>query len=115
MPPRAASSDASGARFAVAVLTGMNLLNYVDRYVPSAVKDLFKKDLGFSDLQTSLPLTAFVVVYMLTSPLFGHLADRRSRKFLIAFGVALWSLATAGAALANGFLSFVLARALVGV
>src|ERR1051325_4474371 len=93
----------------------MNLLNYIDRYVPSAVKDLFKKELHFSDLQTSLPLTAFVIVYMLTSPLFGGLADRRSRKFLIAGGVALWSLATAGAALATGFFSFIFARALVGI
>lgn len=105
----------SGAQFAVIVLTAMNLLNYIDRYVPSAVKDLFKKDLGFSDVQTSLPLTAFVIVYMLTSPVFGSLADRWSRKALIAAGVALWSLATAGAALATGFVSFMLARSLVGV
>jgi MFS family permease len=106
---------ASGAQFAVIVLTAMNLLNYIDRYVPSAVKDLFKKDLGFTDVQTSLPLTAFVIVYMLTSPLFGSLADRWSRKVLIAAGVALWSLATAGAALATGFVSFMIARSLVGV
>ena len=105
----------SGAQFAVIVLTAMNLLNYIDRYVPSAVKDLFKKDLGFTDVQTSLPLTAFVIVYMLTSPLFGSLADRWSRKALIAAGVALWSLATAGAALATGFVSFMIARSLVGV
>jgi MFS family permease len=38
-----------------------------------------------------------------------------SRKVLIALGVALWSLATAGAALATGFVSFMVARALVGV
>jgi MFS family permease len=105
----------SGAQFAVIVLTAMNLLNYIDRYVPSAVKDLFKKDLGFTDVQTTLPLTAFVIVYMLTSPVFGSLADRWSRKALIAAGVALWSLATAGAALATGFVSFMIARSLVGV
>src|ERR1044071_4425716 len=115
-PPVACSpiQPAPGARFAIVVLTAMNLLNYIDRYVPSAVKDLFKKDLGFTDLQTSLPLTAFVIVYMLTSPIFGSLADRWSRKALIAAGVALWSLATAGAALATGFVSFMLARSLVG-
>ena len=106
---------APGARLAVVVLTAMNLLNYIDRYVPSAVKDLFKRDLGFTDLQTSLPFSAFVVVYMLASPLFGGLADRRSRKLLIGLGVATWSLATASAALATGFVSFLVARALVGV
>ena len=106
---------APGAAYAVAVLTAMNLLNYLDRYVPSAVKDLFKADLGLTDAQTSLPLTAFIVVYMLTSPIFGALADRYSRKVLIAFGVALWSLATGAAAFATGFWSFLAARAMVGV
>jgi MFS family permease len=99
----------------VIILTAMNLLNYIDRYVPSAVKDLFKKDLGFTDLQTSLPLSAFIIVYMLASPVFGGLADRRSRRVLIMVGVVTWSLATAGAALATGFLTFLFARALVGV
>ena len=93
----------------------MNLLNYIDRYVPSAVKPLFQKELGFSDAQTAYPLTAFVIVYMLTSPVFGALADRMSRKVLIAVGVALWSLATAAGALAAGIVSFILARAMVGI
>ncbi|MFZ5481961.1 MAG: spinster family MFS transporter [Myxococcota bacterium] len=106
---------AADAKFAVAVLTAMNLLNYFDRYVPSAVKDLFKTDLGLTDAETSWPLTAFVVVYMITSPIFGSLADRVPRRVLIAGGVALWSLATGGAALATGFWTFLLARALVGV
>lgn len=104
-----------GAAWAVAVLTGMNLLNYFDRYVPSAVKDLFKADLGLTDAQTSIPLSAFVVVYMLASPVFGALADRFSRRALIATGVALWSLATGAAAFATGFWTFLAARALVGV
>src|SRR4051812_39745843 len=81
------------ARFALAVLTAMNLLNYIDRWVPSAVKDLFKADLELSDAQTSLPLSAFVIVYMLASPIFGSLANTKSRRHLIAAGVALWSLA----------------------
>lgn len=110
-----AGESLPGSGFALAVLFSMNLLNYVDRFLPSAVKDLFKEDLNLSDAQTSYPLSAFIVVYMLTSPIFGALADRWSRKALIAFGVALWSLATAAAALATGFWSFLLARALVGV
>ena len=100
---------------AVFLLTMMNLLNYLDRWVPSVVKDLFKADLKLTDAQTSLPLTGFVIIYMLTSPIFGALADRWPRKVLIAAGVALWSLATGAAALAIGFWTFFLARALVGV
>jgi hypothetical protein len=106
---------ASGAGYAVFILTMMNLLNYLDRIIPSVVKDLFKRDLKLTDAQTSLPITGFVIVYMLTSPIFGSLADRWSRKVLIALGVALWSLATGAAALAVGFWSFLLARAFVGI
>src|SRR6188768_2151314 len=109
-PPAAQSRD--GARFAVTVLTAMNLLNYVDRFVPSAVKGLFKKDLDLTDFQTSLPLTGFVFVYMIASPIFGSLAERWPRKAVIAAGVALWSLATGAAGLASGFVSFLFARAL---
>lgn len=105
----------SGAQSALIVLTAMNLLNYVDRYVPSAVKELVKVDLGLTDTQTALPLTSFVWVYMLASPLFGALADRVSRPKLIAAGVLLWSAATAGAAFSTSFTTFLLARSLVGV
>lgn len=111
-PPRAA---APGALFALLILTLMNMLNYVDRYVPSAVKGLFKKDLDLTDTQTSLPLTAFIIVYMIASPIFGSLAERGNRRLLIALGVAAWSLATAAAALADSFFTFMLARAAVGI
>lgn len=116
--PGAEKADApplAGAKFAVAILTALNLLNYVDRYIPSAVKDLFKRDLGLSDAQTSIPLTGLVVVYMLASPIFGSLSDRVPRRVLIAAGVAFWSLATGAAAFAQGFLSFLIARSLIGV
>jgi MFS family permease len=93
----------------------MNLLNYIDRYVASAVKELFKHDLHFTDFQTAAPFTGLIVVYMLASPVFSSLSDRFSRRRLIAAGVALWSLATAAAAWATGFITFLLARSLVGV
>ncbi len=103
------------AGLALAILTAMNLLNYIDRYVPSAVKEPLKTDLHLTDAETAWPLTAFVVVYMIASPIFGSLADRYPRRGVIAAGVALWSLATAAAAWATGFWTFLAARALVGV
>jgi MFS family permease len=105
----------NNAAFAVLVLTAMNLLNYIDRWVPSAVKSLFQADLKLDDAQTSLPLSAFVVVYMISSPIFGSLAERGRRPWIVAAGVALWSLATASASLAHTFTTFLLARALVGI
>ena len=46
-----------GAKFALLVLTSINLLNYADRYIPSAVKSLIQNDLKLSDFETSLPVT----------------------------------------------------------
>lgn len=93
----------------------MNLLNYVDRWVPSAVKSLFKEDLQLTDAETSWPLTAFIFVYMIASPIFGALAETKNRRVLIAIGVAAWSIATAAAGLSVGFWSLMVTRALVGV
>ncbi len=104
-----------GARYALTVLTAMNLLNYLDRVVPSAVKVLLKEDIGIDYTHSSLTNSAFIVVYMLASPVFGSLADRWSRRVLLASGVMVWSLATGAAAFATGFWSFLVARALVGV
>lgn len=113
--PAGMSGMRGSAVFAVVVLTAMNLLNYIDRWVPSAVKPLFQADLQLTDEQTALPLTAFILVYMLTSPIFGTLAERGNRPVIIAAGVAVWSLATAAGAFATGFYTFLIARAFVGV
>ena len=40
------------------------------------------------------PQTAFVICYMLFAPLFGYLGDRLNRKYILMFGLALWSAAT---------------------
>lgn len=105
-----------GALYATTCLTCINILNYTDRYLPSATKDLIKKDLSLSDAQTALPLTAFMVVYMLTSPLFGLLADRHySRKALIITGILLWCFGTVATAFPTTFWQLLLARAVVGI
>jgi hypothetical protein len=46
------SQPLAGARSVLIILTAMNLLNYIDRYVPSAVKELVKVDLHLTDTQT---------------------------------------------------------------
>src|SRR5947208_2687625 len=102
---------------ALAVLTLINLLNYLDRYVVAAVIESLKKPdaLALDDTQAGLLATGFLVVYMAISPLFGALGDRRARPRLIAIGVFVWSLATALGGLAVGFVTLLLARAVVGV
>lgn len=99
----------------LALLTAINLLNYLDRYVVAAVLEPLGRDLQLTDAQLGrLPLV-FVVVYMLSAPVFGVLADRFHRPRLVAIGVGLWSLATAGAALIHTYPALLVTRSLVGV
>jgi predicted MFS family arabinose efflux permease len=97
------------------LLTGVNLLNYLDRFVVSALVESLRADLGLSDFRLGVLMTAFMVVYTLASPLFGALGDRRHRPRLLAIGVAVWSVATVLSGFAAGFVSLLLARAAVGV
>ncbi len=103
------------AAYALAVLTFINLFNYLDRWVLSAVLESVKRDMHFSDTQLGVLATGFILVYMVTSPLFGALGDRKRRPPLIALGVAIWSIATSLAGFARGFGSLFAARSLVGV
>src|SRR5260221_5303932 len=83
------------ARYALAILTLINLFNYLDRWVVAAVVESIKKsELHLSDTQIGFVATGFIIVYTLTSPLFGAFGDRGKRPPLIALGVAVWSVAT---------------------
>ncbi|MEO8604184.1 MAG: MFS transporter [bacterium] len=107
------------ARLGLIVLTAINLLNYVDRYVVAALVNALTQPapdgLGLSAAQSGWLASGFIIVYLLTAPLFGSLADRRNRPRLIAVGVAIWALTTAAGAFAGGFASLLAARSLVGV
>jgi len=99
----------------VALLTGLNLVNYVDRFLVNAVSPKIKESLLLSDAETGLVVSAFMYGYFLTSPLFGWLGDRFRRKELIAAGVAVWSIATIASGFATSLVGLVAARVLVGV
>ncbi len=101
--------------WAMVLLGGMNLLNYIDRFVLPAIVTSVRRDIPMTDAQQGTALTAFIWVYMLASPVFGRLGDTRSRPHLLGFGVALWSIATAAAAYATTFAGLVAARAAVGI
>src|SRR6266702_4094277 len=97
---------------ALLVLTLINMFNYIDRYIVPPLFESLRKDpvMGHpSDARLGGLMTAFLVVYMVTSPLFGTLGDRMSRMRLIAFGVALWSVATAIGGLVGSFVALFVA------
>jgi MFS family permease len=104
-----------GSTYALLVLTLINLFNYIDRWVVASVVEPVKAELGLSDTQMGIIAAAFIVVYTLTSPVFGALGDKRGRPALIALGVAIWSVATGFAGFARGFWTLFAARATVGV
>ncbi|MBK9032115.1 MAG: MFS transporter [Myxococcales bacterium] len=99
----------------LALLTGLNFLNYLDRILVAAVLPKLSADLGLSDFQAGLTATVFLLGYFVTAPLFSALAARYSRRSLIAFGVAAWSVATATSGLAGDLTSLLIARAVVGI
>ena len=133
----------SGARGALALLLAINIFNYIDRQVVSAVVGPIKKtffnengdllaggsdslnaairwfesQLGFKPEDALLGLlgTAFMVMYMIGAPLFARLADHRSRWHIVALGVMLWSLASGATGIASTFLILLITRCFVGI
>ena len=105
----------SSSRTALAVLTGINLLNYLDRYIVAGMVGPLKREFDASDTEVGLLMSIFLVSYMVVSPVIGWVARTRSRTGLLAIGVALWSAATAGGAFARSIWHLLLMRAATGV
>jgi MFS transporter, Spinster family, sphingosine-1-phosphate transporter len=102
----------------LALLTALNLLNYLDRTVLSAVLTPVQDDLQLSNFVAGWLPTIFLIGYFATSPVFGVLGDRvptGGRMRLIALGIAVWSAATVGSGLAQSMGGMLVSRALVGV
>src|SRR5438094_9722591 len=93
------------ARAALGVLTGLNVLNYADRYVGAAMLPLILSSLDLTDAQGGLLQSAFILSYSLVSPLAGWLGDRWARFKLAAGGVLVWSVATSASGLAPTYTS----------
>jgi len=104
-----------GARYALALLLCVNLLNYIDRQALYAVFPLIKSDLKLSDTALGFLGSAFMLCYMLAAPIFGRLGDRLNRARLAAGGLAIWSMATMLSGMASSYRTLLAARALVGV
>jgi len=104
------------AWYALAVLVLVYVLNFIDRQLLTILAPEIKHDLGISDAQFGfLYGTAFGVFYSVFGIPLGKLADRWSRKRLLALGLATWSMMTALSGLAGSFSQLGLARIGVGV
>ncbi len=112
-----ASEGSSGSPWGLlALLTVINVLNFVDRQLLPSFANFIKPELGLSDTQFGLLTGLFFIIFYAVAGLFmGVLADRTHRGRLIALAIALWSLLTAASGAAKGFVSMAVPRALIGV
>jgi MFS family permease len=92
------------------------LLNYIDRFILAALLKPIGDELGdLNQTQRGLLITAFFLSYTAFAPVVGWLGDCLPRKYLLALGVGIWSLATCGAGLAQSFGQMILARGVLGI
>ena len=103
------------ALIALLLLTALNLLNYIDRYILPGAQPLIQAEFGATDEQMGALTTALFITYMLTAPLTGWLGDRFRRKPLIVAGAVLWCLATLFTYFVHDYWTLYFRHALVGV
>jgi MFS family permease len=103
------------ALVAFVLLIGLNLLNYIDRYILPGAQPLIQAEFRATDQQMGALTTALFITYMLVAPLTGWLGDRFKRKWLIVAGAVLWSLTTLSTAWVHDYWTLFLRHALVGV
>ncbi|MBI3863901.1 MAG: MFS transporter [Planctomycetia bacterium] len=120
MPLLRSTSDSNNLRTAwliVALLVPVALLNYLDRQMMAAMKSSMMGDIP--DIETranwGIALAAFKWVYALMSPVGGYVADRYSRRHVIAASLLIWSVVTWATGHVASFQQLVAARAVMGI
>ena len=102
-------------RWTLAVLFLVNVLNFYDRQALGAVLEPLRREFQLSDSQLGAIPTAFIIVYALAGVPLGRLADRWSRKRLLAIGVAVWAGLTALGGFSTGYAMLFATRMGVGI
>ncbi len=101
--------------FTLAVLFGINTMNFYDRQVVGAVGELVRIEWDLTDRHLSGLTIAFILLYAAVGLPLGHWADVGRRRLILAAGVAVWSVTTALSGLAWNFASLFAFRLAVGV
>ena len=108
--------SSTSAWYAVTILTIAYVVSFLDRQLLSLVVPLVKRDLMLTDTEASLLLgLAFALFYTTMGIPIGRLADKKSRRAIIAVGISFWCVMTAACGLAKNYTQLFLARVGVGV
>lgn len=81
----------AGATTALILLTALNFVNYIDRYILPGVQEMVKGEFHASDAEIGSLTTWFMLAYICAAPITGWLGDRFPRKPLVVFGAIFWS------------------------
>ena len=101
---------------ALALLFLVSFFNYMDRYMLAVLLPAIKADLQLSDIEIGfITGLAFTLFYATMGIPIARLADRYSRKNIIAIALTVWSAMTALCGLAQNFAQLAVARIMVGV
>ena len=100
----------------VTILMVAYVLSFIDRQILNLLVGPIRRDLAISDTEMSLLMgLSFALFYTICGIPLGRLADTKSRRGLIAFGIIFWSAATAACGLAKQYWQFLFCRIGVGV
>ena len=103
------------AWFVVFVLILASLIAFIDRQVVAIVVGPMQQDLGVGDTEIGWLYGVFALFYAAAALPIATLADKRSRKHIIAIGIFLWSLLTIACGLTRSYWQIFLARIGVGI
>ena len=112
---RQARPSRGQARFAFTVLLIINILNYADRYVLSAVLPQIKHEFSMTDFEGGLLISSFLIVYAVATLPIGIWADRGIRKNIVAICVGIWSVATTFAGFTRNLFQLFSMRSILGI
>ena len=91
------------------LLTAAYFFSYMDRQILAILQELIRKDLQLSDTQLGLLAGfAFAIFYATLGIPVARLADRTSRRNIIAASLTIWSAMTALCGLAQNFTQLML-------
>ena len=90
-------------------------INYVDRVVLSVSATPIAKEFDITPVQLGYLFSSFLWLYVICLVPMGMIVDRFGTRAVNAFGIGLWSIATALTGLAPGLGTLIASRVLMGV
>ncbi len=114
-PAKIALGPVAGATTALVLLTALNFINFIDRYILPGVNELVKADFHLSDQRVGALTFWFFVTYMCAAPLTGWLGDHFPRKPLIVAAAIFWSSINLFTATVHTYFALNLRHAALGI